>query len=109
MRQLPSSHEDEKYRCPIPSQIFWDLLLGELDHFLKERLRIKGYVRYMDDFLILGHEKACLHTTLATIRAFLRDVLRLDLKEEVVHRATVTQGIPFLAFAFFRGSYGWKA
>src|SRR5262245_16464044 len=26
MRQLPSSHEDEKYRCPIPSQIFGDLL-----------------------------------------------------------------------------------
>ena len=87
----------------LTSQYFANLYLGELDHFLKERLRIKGYVRYMDDFLVLAHEKACLHTTLATTRAFLRDVLRLDLKDEVVRIAPVTQGIPFLGFRIFPG------
>jgi RNA-directed DNA polymerase len=87
----------------LTSQYFANLYLGELDHFLKERLRIKGYVRYMDDFLVLAHEKACLHTTLATIRSFLHDVLQLDLKDEVVRIAPVTQGIPFLGFRIFPG------
>ena len=60
-------------------------------------------VEDMDDFLVLAHEKACLHTTLATTRAFLRDVLRLDLKDEAVRIAPVTQGIPFLGFRIFPG------
>ncbi len=87
----------------LTSQYFANLYLGELDHFLKERLRIKGYVRYMDDFLVLAHDKACLHTTLATIRAFLHDILRLGLKDEVVRIAPITQGIPFLGFRIFPG------
>jgi retron-type reverse transcriptase len=34
----------------LTSQYFANLYLGELDHLVKERLRCKGYVRYMDDF-----------------------------------------------------------
>jgi hypothetical protein len=33
------------------SQFFANVYLDPLDHFVKERLRIKGYVRYVDDFL----------------------------------------------------------
>jgi retron-type reverse transcriptase len=48
----------------LTSQYFANLYLGELDHFLKERLRLKGYVRYMDDLLVLSANKPCLHETL---------------------------------------------
>jgi len=44
-----------------------------------------------------------LHTTLATIRTFLHETLLLDLKDEVVRVAPVTQGIPFLGFRIFPG------
>ena len=37
--------------------------LDGLDHFIKERLRVKGYVRYMDDMICLGDVSANVKTT----------------------------------------------
>lgn len=48
---VPESYEPGR-GIPIgnlTSQHFANLYLGELDHFLKDRLRVKGYLRYMDD------------------------------------------------------------
>lgn len=87
----------------LTSQYFANLYLGELDHLVKERLRCKGYVRYMDDFLVFATDKPCLHTTLATLRTFLHHTLRLDLKDEATRVAPVTQGLPFLGFRVFPG------
>src|SRR5215468_12751521 len=50
---------------------------------------------------MFADSKPSLHTTLATIRTFLRDVLRLELQDEVVRIAPVTEGIPFLGFRIF--------
>ncbi len=35
----------------MTSQILAVYYLNDLDHFIKEKLRIKSYVRYMDDFI----------------------------------------------------------
>lgn len=37
-------------------QIIGISALSPLDHHIKEKLRIKGYVRYMDDFILLSHD-----------------------------------------------------
>ena len=87
----------------LTSQYFANLYLGELDHFVKERLGLPAYLRYMDDFAVLADDKACLHRTLAAIRRFLRDSLRLELREERTIIAPVTQGAPFLGFRVFPG------
>jgi len=87
----------------LTSQHFANLYLGELDHFVKERLRVKGYLRYMDDFLNFGHEKSVLHETLAAEREFAREELRLELKESAIVVAPVTEGISFLGFRIFPG------
>ena len=42
------------------SQFFANVYLDPLDHFVKERLRIKGYVRYVDDFLLFADDKRTL-------------------------------------------------
>jgi hypothetical protein len=57
----------------------------------------------MDDFLIFAADKPRLHATLATVRTFLRTTLHLDLKEQAVCLAPVTQGIPFLGCRIFPG------
>ncbi len=88
----------------LTSQHFANLYLGELDHFVKERLRIKGYLRYMDDVLTFGQEKSALHETLAAEREFLREELRLELKERAIVIAPVTEGISFLGFRVFPGT-----
>jgi retron-type reverse transcriptase len=70
--------------CPVglpignlTSQLFANVYLNELDEFVKHCLRKKNYVRYMDDFLIVHHDKAHLHSVRAEIERFLWDRLRL--------------------------------
>lgn len=82
----------------LTSQYFANLYLGEMDHFIKERLRIKGYLRYMDDWLIFGDNKAALWNRLVAVRVFLRDRLKLELKEEIVRIAPTWSGVSFLGF-----------
>jgi RNA-directed DNA polymerase len=85
----------------LTSQHFANLYLGELDHHLKERLRVKGYVRYMDDFICFADDKADLHRLLEEIRRFTREVLTLELKDKVVRIAPTTEGVPFLGFRVY--------
>lgn len=92
----------------LTSQHFANLYLGELDHFVKERLRVKGYIRYMDDFLLFGEDKRVLHEHLATIRSFVSDRLRLTLKDRATVVAPVSQGISFLGFRVWRGRIGLR-
>jgi RNA-directed DNA polymerase len=85
----------------LTSQHFANLYLGELDHHLKERLRIKGYLRYMDDFISFADDKTKMHEILDEIRRFTGDVLKLELKEKVTRIAPVTEGVPFLGFRVY--------
>ena len=87
----------------LTSQYFANLYLGELDHYVKERLRLPGYLRYMDDFAVFADTKARLQETLAAVRGFFSETLRLELREERTRIAPVTQGAPFLGFRVFPG------
>ena len=87
----------------LTSQHFANLYLGGLDHFVKDRLRLPGYLRYMDDFAVFADGKPRLHRALAAIREFLRVTLSLELREERTLVAPVTQGLPFLGFRVFPG------
>ena len=87
----------------LTSQYFANVYLGELDHFVKERLRLPGYLRYMDDFAAFGDSKSELQRGLAAIREFLHATLRLEPREERTLLASVTQGVPFLGFRVFPG------
>lgn len=61
----------------LTSQLFANVYLNELDEFVKHVLREKNYLRYMDDFLIVHHDKAHLHRIRAQIERFLWERLRL--------------------------------
>ena len=39
------------------SQYFANIYLNELDYFVKHKLKIKYYIRYMDDFVLLVKDK----------------------------------------------------
>ena len=49
------------------SQITELAVLDDLDHYIKERLRIKHYLRYMDDFILIHEDKSVLLAALAEI------------------------------------------
>jgi retron-type reverse transcriptase len=55
----------------LSSQMFANIYLHELDHFVKHTLRETRYARYMDDFVIIHHDKFHLHQIRRTIEDFL--------------------------------------
>lgn len=82
------------------SQFFANVYLDPLDHFVKERLRLAGYVRYVDDFLVFSHDKAELDQVRSEISQFLVS-LRLILHPGKSVMFPVTEGIRFLGYRVF--------
>jgi RNA-directed DNA polymerase len=94
--------------CGLPignltSQWFANLVLDRMDHWLVEDLRVPGYVRYMDDFVLFAPDKPTLRGWLAMIDAFLAG-LRLRLKERATLLAPTSQGLPFLGCRIYRST-----
>ena len=86
----------------LTSQHFANYYLSPLDHFIKEELRVPGYVRYMDDVLLFSNSKSFLRDAHARIQEFVERTLKLMLKSEVTVHAPVFEGIPFLGFRLWR-------
>lgn len=84
----------------LTSQFWANVLLNELDHFVKENLRSPGYVRYVDDFLLFGQDKAALWQLHQQIAGYLAG-LRLTLHPRKCHVMPTSQGVPFLGFRLF--------
>ena len=98
------SYVEEGKGLPIgnlTSQHFANLYLGELDHYIKDKIGIKGYVRYMDDFIVFYNDKKELQKLLIVIERFCNDKLKLELKSSVTKIAPVSEGIPFLGHRIF--------
>ena len=83
----------------LTSQYFANLYLDGLDHFIKEKLQIKGYVRYMDDFVLFADCKEKLQTALAEIYEFLLGI-ELELSQYIL--SPIVQGVPFCGYHFYR-------
>ncbi len=68
----------------MTSQILAIFYLNDLDHFIKEVLKIKYYVRYQDDFLLFHPSKKYLQHCFKKIEEFLkREKLTLNAKTRI--------------------------
>jgi len=85
----------------LTSQYFANLYLDILDHYVKDELGVKGYLRYMDDFILFSDKKSELHRHHSRIIEFLRRELKLEEKERATIIAPVSQGLQFLGFRIF--------
>lgn len=85
----------------LTSQNFANLYLDRLDHFVKDEFGVKGYLRYMDDFILFANDKATLHELRSTITNYLHHELRLEVNCRATSLAPVSQGLPFLGFRIF--------
>lgn len=57
----------------MTSQILAIFYLNDMDHFIKEKLKIKYYIRYQDDFLLFHQSKEYLKYCFLEIKKFLKD------------------------------------
>ncbi|MCL5667152.1 MAG: reverse transcriptase/maturase family protein [Patescibacteria group bacterium] len=85
----------------LTSQLFANIYLSELDNFVKHKLREKFYLRYMDDFLVLGNEKLRLGRIKSIIRQFLSSRMRLVLHPKKAEIFPVRGGVDFLGYKVF--------
>ncbi len=81
----------------LTSQFFANVVLNELDQFVKHELKCKHYVRYVDDFVLLADRAATLRGWREQIRLFLAQRLRLSLRDSGVLRP-VSNGVDFLGY-----------
>lgn len=78
----------------LSSQFFANVLLNDLDQFVKHRLRAPHYVRYVDDFVLLHHSPQWLNQARLQIEAKLAE-LHLQINPRKTVLQPVERGIDF--------------
>lgn len=82
----------------MSSQVLAIMYLNELDHFIKEELKIKYYIRYMDDGILIHRDKEYLKYCLKEINKIIKKYhLELNNKTKIY---SDTEGFEFLGFKF---------
>lgn len=79
------------------SQWFALLYLDVIDRYVKENLRVKGYIRYMDDMILIHRNKKYLQYALSEIERKCKDELKLSLNQKT-QIGMVKNGIDFLGY-----------
>lgn len=74
-------------------------MLDGMDHFIKERLHAKYYLRYMDDFLIIHNNREYLEDCKSKIENYLKG-LKFEINDKKTKIYPLSKGIPFLGFKF---------
>jgi len=81
------------------SQFFANIYLNELDHYIKENLKIKEYIRYMDDFIVLTDTKKEAIELKEKVAIFLKEKLNLKLNKKT-NCFKAKQGVAFVRISY---------
>ena len=84
----------------LTSQFWGNVYLNRFDHYVKEKLRVPAYVRYVDDFVLLSNDKAQIKEWKSNIATYLAE-LRLIPHPNKTQIHQTRDGIPFLGFVVF--------
>ncbi len=85
----------------LTSQLLVNIYMNEFDQYIKHDLKIKYYIRFADDFVILSNDKTYLVNLIAKILFFLQERLKLELHPNKVFIKTVSSGVDFLGWVNF--------
>ncbi len=82
----------------LTSQMFANIYMNELDQYIKHQLKVKNYLRYTDDFIVVSGDLKYLKSLITPISLFLENVLDLSLHPKKVFIRSFAQGIDFLGY-----------
>ena len=84
----------------LTSQFFANVYLNDLDYFIKHKLKVKYYIRYVDDFVILHNDKKILEEYKEEINNYLKN-LKLELHPNKSKIIPLRNGVTFLGYRIF--------
>ena len=84
----------------LTSQFLSIYYLNRLDHYIVHDLKIKCYLRYMDDFILIHHDKAYLKYCLFKIKDILNKQYKLDINLKKTQISNMKQGFTMLGYRF---------
>lgn len=84
------------------SQWFANYYLQDLDHYIKEDLKVPYYLRYMDDMVLFHRNKKELHKIKEKVEGYLK-LEELTLKENWQLFKVDSRPLDFLGYRFYRG------
>lgn len=82
----------------VTSQLFGNIYMHVFDHFVKHDLKVKYYIRYCDDFVVVHEDKTYLESLVPLFENFLHKRLALNLHSRKREIRKASQGIDFLGF-----------
>jgi len=78
------------------SQLYALIYLNPVDHFIKRILKVKRYVRYVDDMVLFGLKRERCLEYKGLIVAFLKGFLNLELSKSTIQ--TIRKGVNFVGY-----------
>ena len=85
----------------VTSQLFINVYMNKFDQFVKRDLKVKYYIRYCDDFVILHSDKSYLENLIPKMSDYLEKELKLSLHPDKVFIKRLSLGIDFLGWVHF--------
>jgi retron-type reverse transcriptase len=85
----------------LTSQLLVNVYMNEFDQYVKHQLKVKYYIRYADDFVIMSTNKKYLENLLLDIQSFLTTNLKLTLHPNKIFLKTLASGVDFLGWVHF--------
>jgi len=82
----------------LTSQFFANVYMNDVDQFIKHNLKVKYYLRYVDDLVLLSSDKTELIIWQKAINNFLSDKLNLHLHPQKTRLQEIGKGIDFLGY-----------
>lgn len=106
LSRILKSFNSDKKEVGLPlgnltSQLFVNIYMNEFDQFVKHKLKVKYYIRYADDFVLLHQDRGWLEDQVYKIDGFLEERLKLQLHPKKVSIETFASGVDFLGWICF--------
>lgn len=92
-------YADKDYGLPIgnlSSQFFANVYLDALDKFVDHQIKPLGYIRYVDDFVLLHHDREFLVEAKSRIEVFLADNLKAQINPKKTILQPISRGVDFV-------------
>lgn len=80
----------------LTSQVLANFYMNGFDHFVKHNLGVRFYGRYVDDFVIVHHDREYLRSIVSVLSSFLSSTLKLTLHPHKVYLQHYTKGVKYL-------------